>query len=251
MELQSKPEVVESTCLIIGHRGAAAVAPENTLGGFRKAAEAGADWVELDVILTADGVPVVSHDLSLKRCCRDDRYVDQMNLAELDALNAAAFFEGWQPEALPTLHDTLVLLESLGLGLNLEIKQYNSAAEQIAKSVIDEVARTFSDSSKLIISSFDYDVLRACRSLDANIQLGILYESLPDHWLEQAQQIAAVSIHLGWWDLNFRQASAIKQAGYALYLWTANEPALCESFRAWGVDGIITDDPARFQSWKV
>src|SRR5881394_1083936 len=94
---------------VIGHRGAAAYAPENTLASFREARRRGATWVEIDVKLTADGVPVVMHDASLKRTMGVDRLVAETPRADL-------------PADVPTLEQAIACFLDLGLGCNFEIK---------------------------------------------------------------------------------------------------------------------------------
>src|SRR3984893_11228569 len=94
---------------VIGHRGAAAYAPENTLASFREARRRGATWVETDVVLTADGVPILMHDDSLKRTTGIDRLVAETRRAEL-------------PSDVPTFEEAIACWGELGLGCNVEIK---------------------------------------------------------------------------------------------------------------------------------
>ena len=94
---------------VIGHRGAAAYAPENTLAAFREARRRGAAWVETDIMLTADGVPIVMHDDSLKRTMGIDRLVAKTPRAEL-------------PPDVPTFEEAIACFGELGLGCNVEIK---------------------------------------------------------------------------------------------------------------------------------
>src|SRR5512143_3878223 len=94
---------------VIGHRGAAAYALENTLDSFREARRRGATWVETDIMLTADGVPVVMHDESLKRTMGVDRLVAETPRAEL-------------PAAVPTFEEAIACFAELGLGCDVEIK---------------------------------------------------------------------------------------------------------------------------------
>ena len=108
---------------LMGHRGAAAVAPENTLEGVKAAKEAGVDWVELDVLLTADGVPVIHHDQDMARCFGDPR---ALSAATADSL----------PDGLPTLAQMLDQLSRLDMGVNLELKTYeDSEIEALVRAV--------------------------------------------------------------------------------------------------------------------
>src|SRR5215469_3189755 len=94
---------------VVGHRGAAAYAPENTLASFREARRRGATWVETDVKLTADRVPILMHDESLRRTTGVDRLVAETPRAEL-------------PTNVPTLEEAVGCFSELGLGCNVEIK---------------------------------------------------------------------------------------------------------------------------------
>src|SRR5258708_21647552 len=105
---------------VIGHRGAMAYAPENTLASFREARRRGATWVEIDVKLTADGVPIVMHDASLKRTMGVDRLVAQTAAADL-------------PAAVPTFEAAIACFAELGLGCNVESKPCEGRQAETAR----------------------------------------------------------------------------------------------------------------------
>ena len=108
---------------LIGHRGAKAVAPENTLASFRKAAEYGADCIEFDVRLCADGVPVIFHDNTLERTSDGVGRAADLDLAALKEFDAGGWFaRELFGETIPTLPETIVLCRDLGLGMNIEMK---------------------------------------------------------------------------------------------------------------------------------
>ena len=120
------------------HRGASAVAPENTLAAFRAAAEQGARWVELDVALLADGTLVVIHDDSVDRTTSGSGNLGTLNRADLDRLDAGAWFHArFAGERLPTLDETIEVLGELGLGANVEIKQHkhHQSLDQLVTAV--------------------------------------------------------------------------------------------------------------------
>src|SRR5258708_6429242 len=107
---------------VIGHRGACGLAPENTVASFRKAAELGVRWVEFDVHLSADGIPVVIHDDTVNRTTTGRGAVASLSLIELQALDAGTWFEPrFQGEYVPTLEAIVTLLGKLGLGAVVEI----------------------------------------------------------------------------------------------------------------------------------
>src|SRR3954471_19401513 len=108
---------------VIGHRGAAAYAPENTLASFREARRRGATWVEIDVKLTADGVPIVMHDESLKRTTGIDRLVAETPRTDL-------------PKDVPTFEEAIACFAELGLGCNVEIKPCPGREVETARGTV-------------------------------------------------------------------------------------------------------------------
>lgn len=231
---------------VTGHRGIPSLAPENTLGGFRKAAEMGVRWIELDVTLLADGTPVVSHDANTGRCGDRNDLLQARAIDELDSLNMAALHPDWPHEPLPRLTDTLELLRQLEMGLNLEIKDHGLPAEQVVAAVLEAVRSTDFPIEQLLISSFSRGLLAECQSQAPDIRRGLLVDDLPCDWHTQAQHLNLFSLHAHWRQLNYLQVKAIKDAGLKLYCWTANTPDEIASLWHWGLDGVITDYPQRF-----
>ena len=113
---------------VIGHRGAAAHAPENTLASFREARRRGASWVEADIMLTTDGVPIVMHDESLKRTMGVDRLVAETRRADL-------------PADVPTFEEAIACWGELGLGCNVEIKPTEGREAETARAVVETLRR--------------------------------------------------------------------------------------------------------------
>src|SRR3990172_9475139 len=113
--------------LVIGHRGASARAPENTLAAFALALDAGADGVECDLRTTVDGVPVVSHDASVDRTTDGSGEIARMTLAEVRSLVASGSYPDYRGERIPTLAELLALVAGRGL-LVLEYKSLDAVA---------------------------------------------------------------------------------------------------------------------------
>ena len=128
---------------IMGHRGAAGVAPENTLVGLRTAAELGVRWVEFDVMLSGDGVPVLFHDDSLKRTTGCDALMADTPLASLSKLEAGAWFASkFAGEPIPTLEDALSFLLESGISPNVEIKPSTGKMNSDPGVASHELAKT-------------------------------------------------------------------------------------------------------------
>src|SRR5215471_7368769 len=135
---------------VIGHRGAMAYAPENTLASFREARRRGATWVEIDVKLTADGVPIVMHDASLKRTTGVDRLVAETTRREL-------------PDIVPTFEQAIDCFRELGLGCNVEIKPCEGREAETARIAATTLRRHWPTAlpSPLLSSFKDLSLLAA------------------------------------------------------------------------------------------
>jgi glycerophosphoryl diester phosphodiesterase len=231
---------------IIGHRGAKATAPENTLVSIRRAHEEGASWVEFDVKLTADGHPVLMHDETLDRTTNGRGPVRDHTLADIRRFDAGAWFgAAFRGERVPTLAEALDLMARLGMGFNLEVKPCPGRERATAEAALAVLASSWQGDRPLpIISSFKVESLRAARDLAPELPRGYLVERLPADWRATAEALGCRAIHPGTRGFDAAQARAIKSAGFALLVWTVNDSARARDLLAWGADAIITDAPA-------
>ena len=237
----------QSDVRIIGHRGAAAVAPENTLASFRAAAALGVRWVEMDVSVLADGAPVIFHDEELERCSNGRGRLTEVDFAYVQQLDAGCWFAPqFSGERIPTLSEALQEIQRLGMGLNLEIKHDGPGLERLVASVLTTLAHEWRDSDKLLLSSFNHQALCLCQHQAPHLRRGQLYESIPANWQQELQDIEAYSLHCDYQALDAMLARSIKAAGYRLLCYTVNDPQAVARHWGWGMDAIFTDDPARF-----
>ncbi len=152
---------------VIGHRGAAARAPENTLAGFRIAKLLGCGWIEFDVRLTADDVLVVCHDDRLERTTSGYGMISKLPLAAIREVDAGTWFDPrFADERVPTLYETLVLCRDLGLGANVEIKaehgqasNWTEIAGELGCATINADQRYLSEGLVADVSAAGYPVL--------------------------------------------------------------------------------------------
>ncbi|WOD09209.1 glycerophosphoryl diester phosphodiesterase [Marinomonas sp. GJ51-6] len=232
---------------VMGHRGAALLAPENTLSSIRAAAAAGATWVEIDVYLIAEGGLVIFHDDTLERCTNGEGVTRDAQLNYVIGLDAGTKFSAdFAGEKVPTLLEALECIQSLGLGLNLEIKHDGADVETIVPAVMEMLKTHWVDNNKLMISSFNHAALQMSYGINSDRHLAQLYEDIPDNWQEELESIQAYSLNCDYSRLTETQAKAVKAAGYKLLCYTANDPQAVESHWAWGMDAVITDDPSKF-----
>ena len=237
-----------STDEVQAHRGASAVAPENTIAAFRAARDRGARWVELDVALLGDGTLVVIHDATLDRTTNRQGSLGSITAADLDGIDAGSRFgASFAGERLSTLSETLDALAGLGINVNVEIKQHahHKSLAQLTEAV-HACLRQHAGRTRVMISSFDPDCLRAMHRLDPGYELAMLWSELPADWLAQVQSIPARAVHLNYRSLSFRVLDIAREHGIAMRIWTCNDPAQIEPFWAEGLDAVITDDPSLF-----
>ena len=236
---------------VIGHRGAAEAAPENTLESFAEAKRQGAAWVEYDAKLTADNAVILLHDDTIDRTSNGTGLAAQKTLAEMKALDAGSWHgANWADARIPTLAETMTKLDALGLGCNIEIKPCPGRDRETARGIIAELRRIWggrlpASGKPPLVSSFAYESLLEARELAPELPLGLLLEENPADWRQQAERIQAVSVHC--WDqkLTAGWARDIKSAGFGLLVYTVNDVDLARRLFGWGVDAVFTDAPAR------
>lgn len=235
---------------LVGHRGAAALAPENTLAGFRAAAAAGVTGVEFDVRLSADGVPVVIHDATLERTTSGKGPVAAQTAALLGTLDAGGWFAPrFAGEPVPTLEATIVLLTELGLAANIELKSEGDGARPLARAVAAVVARAWpADRPPPVLSSFDAGCVAACREFAPDIPRAVLVETPDARTLAAARPLDCLAIHANHRRLNRKLTTMVKNEGWRCAAYTVDDPARARRLFAWGVDCVITNAPDRLKA---
>jgi len=230
---------------VIGHRGAMAHAPENTGASLRQAAARGARWVEFDVRLTADGVPVVIHDPTLERTTDGTGRVASKTYDAIAALDAGAWFAPrFAGERVPTLAATFALLAELGLGANIEIKPTRGRQRDIVETVLAVLRARWPDHlPPPLLSSFDRKVLAALRDAGSPWPAGYLAKRLPQRWRAQVARLGADTVHVNHKALTEAAAAAVKATGRPLLAYTVDDPARARTLFGWGVDTVFSNAP--------
>ncbi|MEI6557635.1 MAG: glycerophosphodiester phosphodiesterase family protein [Rhodospirillaceae bacterium] len=227
---------------VIGHRCARAEAPENTLAGLRRAAALGARWVEVDVRLTADGVPVLLHDARLERTTSGRGALAETTLAALGRFDAGA------GEAVPTLAAFLPAALGFGIGVNLELKGEADDPEALTQAALTTAQRLWPDTAPPpLISSFEPACLAAAARIAPGWPRGLLLERLDAGWRDTAARVGAAAIiadHA--LILSGATVAALAAGGRAVAVYTVNDPARGQLLLSWGVAAIISDHPDIF-----
>jgi len=230
---------------VIGHRGAAATAPENTLESLRAAAALGAGGVEFDAKLTADGRVILLHDETLDRTTTGHGRVAQASFAAIRSLDAGSWFgPGWQGTRVPTLEEALQLVLELDLAANIEIKPCPGREGETARAVVETVRRLWPvDRDPPLLSSFARESLAAARANAPELPRGLLVWEQTADWADTAATLGCRTVHCAHQHLTSAWAAEIKRSGYGLAVYTINDPGRAREVRNWGADSIITDRP--------
>lgn len=230
---------------IFAHRGACAHAPENTLASFNLAVEHGADAIELDAKLSADGHIVVHHDQTLNRTTNGSGRLVEMPLAALRELDAGSFFSPqFKGEKIPLLEE---VLDTVGrkLLVNIELTNYATPKDGLAARAA-ELVRRMGLQERVLFSSFYPENLQITTQLLPQVPVGLLAEPFIKGWLSRSALTLKVSpriVHPYLTDATRRMIQREHARGRRVHVWTVNAPADMRRLFAADVDGIFTDDP--------
>lgn len=212
------------------------------MAAFAAAVELGADGLELDIHLSRDGIPVVIHDESLERTTDGRGLVANTSLEQLLQLDAGKWFS---PEfagaSLPMLAEVLSAFGGQ-LRLNLELKEFSAGVEVL--SLLNQ-----HPGAEIIISSFDYDLLKGLRSLDEKLPLAVLFDG--GNWRQAvrfANEISACAFHPAGNLVCRSMVSACSKLALPVSVWTVDRPDQARSLMRMGVSGLFTNDPGALRA---
>ncbi len=230
---------------IFAHRGASAIAPENTMTAFKKAVEVGATWIETDVDVLEDGTAILIHDSSLDRTTNKSGSYYGLSKSDLDDIDAGSWFAPeFAGERIPTLRELVAFMNETGLNANIELKS-NEAGAEMSHQLVDSVLKELEalDGPQVIISSFNHVLLKIFKDKAPQYSVGALFvaENLWDDWKSILELIGADYIHPDDSTLTRAQVEAFREAGYGVNVWTVNSTARANELFNWGVTGIFTD----------
>jgi glycerophosphoryl diester phosphodiesterase len=230
---------------VLAHRCGGTLAPENTLAGLVAAARCGCRGVEFDVMLAADGVPVLIHDETLTRTTNGRGRVADTPWAALRSLDAGGWFgERFAGEPLPCLQQVMTRCIELGLAVNLEIKPAAGFEADTGCSVARAVlAEAHHFTPPPLLSSFSETALQAAAREAPQLPRALLVEHLPADWQIRCRALGVVALHMDHAALDADTVAAVRAAGLWLACYTVNDPARAVALFRWGVDCVITDRP--------
>jgi glycerophosphoryl diester phosphodiesterase len=240
--------------LIVGHRGAAGEAPENTLAAFDLAARQGADGIEFDVHLSADGIPVVIHDARLERTTSGNGRVNEYKFSTLRRLDAGSWFNRHFPsraderfcgQRILKLSELLGWVRKRRLRAYLEIKLGPRRYPGIEEKVLEDIARANVGDLTTIIS-FNFPTLQRVRHLDSRISLGMDF-TRPLLALLRVGMLRGACVAPHWAFATKRFIRCAHQAKLQVIVWDLDQPSWMRRKTLDGVDGVITRFPAKMK----
>ena len=234
--------------VVIAHRGASAYYPENTMPAFRAAVEMGAEMIELDIMLTADGVPVAFHDAALAEHTDGEGNLEDYTLDQLKKLDAGSWFSPeFAGEQIPTLEEVLQFAAGK-VALNIEIK-----TEAVTDSVMGGVeeksltlVKKYGMENYVLFSSFDYRAVAHLKQLDPSIPAALLYDAHQSNKRLPSQLVSyynADAFNCHYSELNRKRLRDIRLHEIPVFVYTVNQKRRMKKLVTLGVTGIFSDKP--------
>ena len=251
MAQYSLPELPNSNgddFVVIAHRGASAYAPENTHSAFKLAIEMEAEMIELDLLLSGDGIPVVIHEEELKRTTGIDGIVGDYTLAQLRGLDTGKWFsDDFKGEPFPTLEEVLAYSKGK-IAVNIEIK-HESVTNEVEGGIVDKtlaLVKAAGMENEVIFSSFDYRVMEHLNILAPNIPKALLYESEQSGDLLPSQLVEKYAVDA--FNCSYRLLSEewiedLNSNNIPFFIYTVNDESLMKQIIEAGAKGIFSDKP--------
>lgn len=233
---------------VIAHRGASGQAPENTAAAIRAAFDSGIAWVELDVSQLRDGTLVIWHDDDLRRCSNGQGALDECCWSDVEPLDCGTWFDSrFRNERMLTLEQALRLIKDLHMGINLELKAHTGDPCHYIDGVERRLQKVGIDDRKLLVSSFDPELLSLMKTHAPQRPLGVLTEAVHDDTWALANSLGARAIVAEHTRLSPEQVHQSRRRGYEVVTYTVNDPQQAVALIQAGLNAVISDFPARFQ----
>lgn len=201
--------------------------------------------VEFDVMLSADGTPVLIHDETLDRTTDGQGLVAETPDNLLFALDAGSWFHPrFAGQRIPSLQDAAQRCRALGLAANLEIKPSAGTDVPTAERAVRDAKGLWADSpDSLLLSSFSEAALERAAALAPEFRRGLLVEAVPADWSLRCARLGASALHVDHRELTHGLVSDVRAAGLWVVAYTVNTHERAGELVGWGVDCVITDRP--------
>lgn len=232
----------------IAHRGASAYAPENTMAAFTKGIEMGADYIEIDVQMSKDHIPVIIHDTTLDRTTNGTGKVSDYTLKELKALDAGSWFgDEYTGETIPTFEEFLVEFGGkINILIELKYPELHQGIEEQVANALRYHNLVKPDSIEIIIQSFNHESIKKSKELLPEVPHGVL---IGKGWRKiTSQQLEEFAAYADYFNPSFNIVTAelvelVHLTNMTMYAYTVRNQSEAGRLYSLGVDGIITDFP--------
>lgn len=235
---------------IVAHRGFRAATPENTMPAFAAAVKAGAQGIEMDVVMSADGVPVIIHDRTVDKTTNGSGAVSDMTVPEIKQLDAGSTFDPtFAGTRIPTFEEFAQFMAGHpDVEILLEFKGPWTVSEV---DVVFDLVKAHGLVERSMLQSFHPTTIESIFAVAPASDRGVLIETEPENLIARATAAGIYTINPDV-DYLFEHpdlADRVREAGMKMQVWTANDPAQWERLVSMGVDAIITDNPAGLVGW--
>jgi len=236
---------IEFSPPVIAHRGAPVCAPENSLQAFIAARNAGAAWIETDVKLTADGIPVLIHDDTLDRTTSGKGPVAEMAWTEMQKLDAGAWFSpNFSGAKVTSLAELVAFCSSSKMRLLLELKPSPGRTQATVMVALIEAAKLWpEDMPPPIITSFSTDALLIAAQLHPGWPRGLLLDTWHDNWIEAVERTESSLVTIKEEFLTPERLISLRNATVPVLAYTVNDPVRAKELLRNGIKAIYSDDP--------
>ena len=233
---------------IFAHRGIPSLAPENTMAAFQAVADHGINWLETDLSITKDEQVFIIHDDKLDRTTDQTGSIETVASSVVEQADAGSWFsDKFAGEHVPTLAELIDFLNRTKINANIELKgvvgdNANQLADRLVAQFATELAR-LDPEVDLIISSFNPLMLEKLYRLKPELKYAVLFDhyTLREDWNLIMQASHAQIIHPDSTGLTEEMVRIAKEHGYAVHVWTVDDPKRAEELFSWGVDGVFTN----------
>lgn len=232
---------------IIAHRGDSSAAPENTMPAFASTTDAGAQYFEIDIRMSQDGVPVVIHDKTVDRTTNGTGLVAEMTAAELRTLDAGSWFaDSFAGTRIPTLDEVLAHASNSAVDVVIEYKgTWNKTNIRTTIDMIEAAGLA----DNVITQSFSEKTIARISKISPDLPVGWLTQTIDRSIVSTAKKIGADAVNPK--SATARGVALAHRARLGVFVWTHDEDPDWEELTEMGVDGIITNRPAALYAWML
>ena len=239
----------EATPAIASHRGAALIAPENTLASIDAAVQAGADFVEIDLRRTKDGRAILFHDPTVDRTTNGMGWVREYTLGQFRSMDAGSWFgPAFAGERVPTFEEAAVMLEPAPIAVLIELKDDWTDTQLVP--VVDHL-RERQMVNRVVLQSFNIETMEALQRVAPEFARALLTRELGDEIVDLALSlgVSGVGAKAALYAAFPAAAERIRERGLGAAIYTLNTPEEWQFAVDNDIDIVITDDPAALSQW--